>query len=140
MTLSEFEKSYRARQKAQPRVKEGCSRTCFGPDWPGCINSGTRPALMHVYSRFGGHLFFVGPEMDVRDKWIQLSNSVRSTGKGLRKVTRYKTRASAEKAWLARVGHMLDVYAERDADYAKARALQAQGRVVETQALIDKWR
>lgn len=140
MTLSEFEKNFRERQKAQPRVKEGHKRTCFGPDWPGCINSGTRPALLHIHSRFVGHLFFVGPEMEVKDKWIQLSDSVRSCGTGLRKVTRYKTRASAERAWLALVGHILEVYAEREADYTRANALQKQGKVWEAQELIDKWR
>lgn len=122
MTVEEYAANFKAKRSRRPQ-KPDTLRKWRGPEFPGCFNTGMRPMIASL-KRDGDRLLFVGPELEVEENYLALAISgERSIGE----VKVYKTWASAEKAFLALVGVVLEQHAEYEKKAQQAATLAAQG-------------
>lgn len=130
-TLEEYKARTRKSWEGRPRQKENTTRYRLGPEFPGCFNTGMRPALMSL--KYNGETFwFVGPELEVRDNYLNMKIGRKaSIGKGSRKVIMRSTRAAAESHFWMLCALVLDDHRETERKREEARRLASTGNFID---------
>ena len=126
-TIKQYAENFREGRSRRKQAPDTL-RKWRGPEYPGCFNTGHRPMIASFKRHNGERLLFVGPELEVESRYLELLYSgKRSIGEGNRKVRMFKTWSSAEKAFLELVAAVLDACREYERKQQQAAALAAQG-------------
>ena len=118
-----------------------------GPDYPGCINSGLEPCILHSRNLESAKKlgltkkrFVVGPRilvdafLETPKHYAALKNTWKPNSKANRCVYLYADAAGAKRKFEELCA---EVQAQRDAENAKRKALQAKARTGNPTAMVN---